>query len=60
MEDSDDPLAVKVQDLSDLELAVLICIVAEQHCIIETSDNLVNDVAKELGLVGAPLLESMI
>jgi hypothetical protein len=56
MEDSNDKLTVKVQGLSDLELAVLICIVAEQHCIIETSDNLINDVAKELELVGGLLI----
>jgi hypothetical protein len=44
MEVAEDPFAVKVQALGDLELAVVICIVAEQHCII--------DVGKELELVG--------
>jgi hypothetical protein len=53
MEAIEDPVALKVQALGDLELAVLICLVAEQHCIIETEQNLLNDVEKELRLVGA-------
>jgi hypothetical protein len=51
MDESKDPIALKVQTLSDLELAVLICFVAEQHCIIETEEDLTNDVAEELKLV---------
>jgi hypothetical protein len=52
MEVAEDPFAVKVQALGDLELAVVICIVAEQHCIIESEQELLNDVGKELELVG--------
>jgi hypothetical protein len=52
MEDVEDPLAAKVQSLSDLELAAVICLVAEQHCIIESEQELLNDVGKELELVG--------
>jgi hypothetical protein len=51
MDESEDPIALKVQTLSDLELAVLICFVAEQHCIIKTEEELTNDVAEELKLV---------
>jgi hypothetical protein len=51
MDETDDRLAIKVQALSDLELAVLICFVAEQHCIIEAEEHLTNDVAEELKLV---------
>ncbi|KAF1921295.1 hypothetical protein BDU57DRAFT_435431 [Ampelomyces quisqualis] len=51
MEESDDQIAIKVQALSDLELAVLICLVAEQHCIIETERSLIIDVEKELRLI---------
>jgi hypothetical protein len=51
MEEVEDELAIKVQALSDLELAVLICLVADQHCIIEADEDLINDVEKELELV---------
>jgi hypothetical protein len=51
MEESGGPIALKVQTLSDLELAVLICFVAEQHCIIEADDDLTNDVAEEMKMV---------
>jgi hypothetical protein len=51
MEEAEDRIAIKVQALGDLELAVLICLVAEQHCIIETEKNWINDVGEELQLV---------
>lgn len=51
MEESEDTIALKVQALSDLELAVLICLVADQHCIIETETSLLSDVEQELRLV---------
>lgn len=51
MDDTEDPIARKVQMLSDLELAILICFVAEQYCIVEAEDDLTNDVAEELKLV---------
>jgi hypothetical protein len=50
-EDAGDRITEKVQALSDLELAVLICLVADQHCIIETEKGLVGDVQEELKLV---------
>jgi hypothetical protein len=51
MEEVEDRLTVKVQALSDLELAVLICLVADQHCIIEAELNQLNDIEEELKLV---------
>lgn len=39
-----------VQDLSDLELAALVSLVAEQHCILRTPDDLTDNVASELAL----------
>lgn len=48
----------KVQNLSDLELATLLCLVAKQHCLIETEEDLVDDVAQELALVGHGHLET--
>jgi hypothetical protein len=51
MDGTADRLAEKVQALSDLDLAVLICLVADQHCIIETGNELMQDVSTELRLV---------
>jgi len=56
MDEADDQLALKVQALSDLELAVLLCLVAEQHCIIEAERGSTSDVAEELRLVNEPLV----
>ncbi|KAI4617652.1 uncharacterized protein J4E87_008288 [Alternaria ethzedia] len=50
MEASEDRITEKVQSLSDLELAVLICLVADQHCIIEAERQLTRDVLEELKL----------
>jgi hypothetical protein len=55
MDESRDPLVEKVQTLSDLELAVLVCLVAEQHCIIQTEGQLLDDVEQELKLVSQVL-----
>lgn len=38
----------KIQYLSDLELAALICLVADQHCIIETKQEYLDSVHEEL------------
>ena len=53
MGDLYDRLVEKVQTLSDLELAVLICLIAEQHCIIQTEHELLEKVEEELKLVCA-------
>lgn len=45
-----DPVTERVQSLSDLELAVLICLVAEQHCIIEAEAESTRNVQEELQL----------
>lgn len=39
------------QDLSDLEVALLLCLVDNEHPLIETTDDNIGDVAKELALV---------
>lgn len=51
MEETEDPIAIKVQALGDLELAVLICLVADQHCIIESEPDLADNIEEELQLV---------
>ncbi|KAF1933301.1 uncharacterized protein M421DRAFT_52318 [Didymella exigua CBS 183.55] len=51
MEEMHDRLVEKVQTLSDLEIAVLICLVAEQHCIFETEAQLLDTVESELKLI---------
>lgn len=40
-----------VQELGDLELAVLVCLVADQHCIIKAPEELLDDVEAEIGLI---------
>lgn len=44
-------IAAKVQSLGDLELAVLLSLVAEQHCIITADSPLLGGLAQELKLV---------
>lgn len=44
-------LVDNVQKLSDVELAVLLSLVAGQHCIIETSEDTVEPLVEELQLV---------
>lgn len=39
------------QELSDLEVALLLCLVARGHPLLETIDDSIDDVAKELSLV---------
>lgn len=51
MEEVRDRLVEKVRTLSDLELAVLVCLIVEQHCIIQTEVQLLESVERELKLV---------
>lgn len=37
--------------LSDLEVAVLLCLASHEHCLVETTQDNIDDVAKELALV---------
>ncbi|KAJ6139273.1 hypothetical protein N7471_005759 [Penicillium samsonianum] len=46
-------LADIAQQLSDLEVALLLCLVAREHCLIETTSHCINDLAKELALIGS-------
>ena len=41
----------KVSSLSDLELAALLCLANEEHCIIEAEPEAIEDVVQELRLV---------
>lgn len=43
-----DSLATTIQALGDLELAVLLSLIAEQHCIITTNNGFVQPLAEEL------------
>ena len=49
MEDTD--LFGKVQGLTDLELAVLLSLVAGQHCLIETDQEAIQPLSEELQFV---------
>lgn len=44
-------LADIARQLSDLEVAILLSLVAREHCLIETTSHCINDLAKELALV---------
>lgn len=57
MDGATNRIAEKVQELSDLELAALLCLIAGEHCIIEAEPDLVDAVGEELQLVS---LESRI
>ncbi|KAH6724141.1 hypothetical protein BKA61DRAFT_587903 [Leptodontidium sp. MPI-SDFR-AT-0119] len=50
---ADETLIEKVHELSDLELAALICLVAQEHCIIDTEPDAIDDLAQELQLVAS-------
>ena len=40
-----------IPNLSDLELAVLLSLIAKQHCLVSTEDNLIDALASELALI---------
>jgi hypothetical protein len=48
---ADDSLLEKVHDLSDLELAVLLCLIRREHCLISTPVDALDDLIEELKLV---------
>lgn len=48
---ADQNLLNKVHDLSDLELAILICLVAQEHCIIDTDQDSIDELIQELELI---------
>ena len=45
---ADETLLSKVHELSDLELAALICLVAQEHCIIDTEPDAIDELVQEL------------
>lgn len=48
---ADHGLIDKVHDLSDLELAVLLCLISREHCLISTPSSAIDDLVLELQLV---------
>lgn len=52
----DDSLVEKVHALSDLELAILLCLISREHCLMSTPTDAVDDLIQELQLV-CPLVE---
>ncbi|GLI74310.1 hypothetical protein PoHVEF18_002547 [Penicillium ochrochloron] len=42
-----------VRQLSDLEVALFVSLVAREHCLIETTGDLIDDLAKELALISS-------
>lgn len=45
---ADEALVKKSQNLGDLELAILICLIAQEHCRIDTESVFLDDLAEEL------------
>ena len=45
------PIISKAQDLTDIELAILLSLVADQHCIIETEHSALNSLQDEISMV---------
>ncbi|EEP80189.1 predicted protein [Uncinocarpus reesii 1704] len=41
----------KLEDLSDLEVAILLCLVAQEHGIIDTDSQTIDDLSRELSLI---------
>ncbi|KAG9237715.1 hypothetical protein BJ875DRAFT_438141 [Amylocarpus encephaloides] len=48
---ADESLIGKIHELGDLELAALICLVAKEHCIIDTEPDAIDELVDELELV---------
>jgi hypothetical protein len=48
---ADDTLLGKIHDLSDVELAALLCLVTQEHCIIDTEPDSIDELVQELELV---------
>jgi hypothetical protein len=48
---AEEALLEKVHNLSDLELAALLCLANQEHCIIDTVPGAVDDLVHELRLV---------
>lgn len=48
---ADDALLEKVHALSDLELAVLLCLISREHCLVSTPAEAIDDLLQELQLV---------
>ncbi|KAH7152107.1 hypothetical protein B0J13DRAFT_438580 [Dactylonectria estremocensis] len=48
---ADDALLDKVHALSDLELAILLCLISREHCLVSTPPDAIEDLLQELQLV---------
>ncbi|KAF1957930.1 hypothetical protein CC80DRAFT_515406 [Byssothecium circinans] len=53
MEDVETRIVEKVQVLSDIELAVLLCLITQQHCIIETEHQTLEPLVQEIKLIAS-------
>ncbi|KAI5278413.1 hypothetical protein KEM54_004636, partial [Ascosphaera aggregata] len=48
---ADTEFLARINRLSDLEIAILICLIAREHCIVDTEPELLNDLLAELRLI---------
>jgi hypothetical protein len=56
---AEEVLLDKISNLSDLELAALLCLTNEEHCIIDTDPDSVQDLVHELRLVSFHLYSAI-
>ena len=56
---AEEALLDKISNLSDLELAALLCLTNEEHCIIDTDPDSVQDLVHELRLVSFHLYSAI-
>ena len=45
-------LIERVQELTDVELAMLVSLIAGQHCVVQTENEAINSLEQEIQLVG--------
>lgn len=48
---ADERLLNRIHALSDLELAVLLCLISREHCLISTPPDVIDNLVQELQLV---------
>jgi hypothetical protein len=49
---ADNAILDNIHNLSDLELAALLCLINKEHCVIDTDPDVIDDLVQELALVG--------
>jgi hypothetical protein len=59
MEGPSDHLLAKIQSLAEVEIALLLCLISNEHCIIRTKPQLLDKLGQELELVNILLFRAL-